>query len=121
YRLLRVRFIEGLWARMLPAHSDLQVIDEANYDWSQVTGRRRPDEAIDEYLIRKSATWRESGVCPNPRFYQVDESAWLHDVIAGSEQREDWRHFLILGHDAYVEVIANGMCIEEGQSLDTIW
>ena len=115
YRLLRIVFKGSVGARMYPAHSDSQVVDESSYDWTQVPGRWSPGEDIYSYLERDRATWLQTGVCPDPRVYEVVNSPWLEEMQMESDQR--WKHYLILGHDAFVEVIAEGHEIIEGQVL----
>jgi hypothetical protein len=115
YRLLRIAFRGCVGARMYPAHSDSQVVDECVYDWTQVPGRWSPGEDIYAYLERDRVVWRQSGVCPDPRVYEVVNSPWLEEMQLEGDQR--WKHYLILGHDAFVEVVAEGHEIIEGQVL----
>jgi hypothetical protein len=115
YRLLRIAFKGSVGARMYPAHSDSQVVNESVYDWTQVRGRWSPGEDIYAHLERDRVSWQHTGVCPDPRVYEVVNSPWLEEMQLEGDQR--WKHYLILGHDAFVEVIAEGHEIIEGQVL----
>ncbi len=117
YRLLRIVFKNGHWARMYPSHSDKEVINEATFDWSQVTGRWTPGQDIFAYLKQSREVWQQSGICPDPGVYEVELSSWLDETGAVQDRERKWRHYLILGHDGYVEVIAEGYEILEGQIL----
>jgi hypothetical protein len=115
YRLIRIVFKSGVWARMTPSHSDTETIDESQYDWSQIPDQWTPDMDIDEYLDRDREAWQQTGVCPDPGVYEVSRSRWLSETGAGSDGR--WKHFLITGDDSYADVIAQGYEIVEGQVL----
>lgn len=115
YRLVRIVFESGAWARMSPAHSDTQVVNESEYDWSQVSEDWSPDQDVLESVDRDRERWRQTGVCPDPRVYEIASSNWLRETGALEDGR--WHHFLIMGHDCYAEVIALGFKIVEGQVL----
>lgn len=117
YRLIRISFKSGLWTRTFPAHSDKYIINESLFDWSRVAGKWTPGADIFEFLERDHALWQQSGICPDPRAYEVESSSWLDEVGATQDGDRRWRHYLILGHDGYVEVIAEGCEILEGQVL----
>ncbi len=117
YRLLRFVFKSGIWSRMCPSHSDKEVIDESLFDWSQVTGSWTPGEDILKHLQQTRDSWQQSGICPDPSIYEVELSPWLDETGAAQDRYRKWRHYLILGHDSYIEVIAEGYEILEGQLL----
>ena len=117
YRLLRVEFESGLWVKLSPAHSDKEVVEDARFDWSGVPGRWSHGEDIYEFLERSKEEWLRSGICPDPNIYEVEESQWLDETEARHDGHKQWKHFLVLGHDAYAEVIARAYSIREGQVL----
>lgn len=104
YCEVRVTFDTGLWCRMSPACSDSETIRENAYDWSQVKCTWDGEQDIDEWLYAFKKLWRETGMCPDPRIYQVEDSEWLRSI--GSCLGTEWKHYLVVGHDNYVEVIA---------------
>lgn len=105
-RLVRMAFYHCIAARMCPSHSDAEVVEESAYDWSAIPARFSPGDDIFAYLERNRALWLQTGICPNPRAYEVANSPWLKEY--GLANGPVWKHYLILGHDAYVEVIAKG-------------
>jgi hypothetical protein len=118
YRQVRVCFRGETWARICPAVSDSQVIDESKFDWSDVPGMWEPGEDIYEYLERDRRRWHQSGVCPNPRIYQVEGSRWLYEASVSGEANPRLKQYIILGHDSFVEVLAEDHVVIEGQMLD---
>lgn len=100
YQLVVVAFKRGLWARWAPSYSDTDAIDDSRYDWSAMPARYRDGEDIEAWLGRFAEEWRTTGNCPMPGFYEVEQSRWRE------ETRSTLRHFLIEGHDAFVEVLA---------------
>lgn len=117
YRLVRVVFESGLWVKLSPAYSDKEVIQDAIFDWSAVPGRWSHEGDIYELLKRSKEEWLRSGICPDPNIYEVENSQWLDETGAANDKHTQWKHFLILGHDAYAEVIARAYKIQEGQVL----
>jgi hypothetical protein len=117
YRLVRISFKNGLWVRVNPAHSDTEVVDESMFDWSQVSGRWKTGEDIFDYFKRDKESWRQTGICPDPGFYEIQSSRWLDETGASDDRSTKWKHFLVLGHDSYAEVIAESFEILEGQVL----
>lgn len=105
YRDIEIQFKGGHWARILPCHSHSEVIDDSAYDLSQITPWCDPKEATDRRLRRFQEQWLATGLCPVPGMYEVHDSLWLRET--GTDPKE-YRHYLIEGHDGYVEVIARG-------------
>ena len=116
YRLLRLLFKLAIAARMCPAYADSQVIDESRYDWSDIPDDYEPGEQLGNYLARYREQWRRGGVCPDPGVYQVNGSRWIEELELLNEPIR-WKHYIVLGHDCYVEVIAKELVVEEGQPL----
>jgi hypothetical protein len=78
---------------MTPAYSDTQVVEESQFDWSQVPGRWRTGEDIFEYFKRERDLWEESGICPNPRAYEIFSSAWLTQTGLSRDSGKAWKHY----------------------------
>lgn len=115
YRLIRVSFAEVLQSRTVSAVSDSQVIRESDYDWHKVASKRRSGEKINDFLRRHASSWEKTGLCPNPRMYEVLGSAWLEELAP--QNPLPWHHYLLLGHDEYVEVAARTWRWDAGQAL----
>ena len=116
YRLVRVLFHNAVAARMLPSFSDTEVIEESAYDWSFIDNTLKPEEGADSFVARFADTWVRSGICPSPGIYEVLTSKWLAQLgVTGKAATA--RHYLLLGHDAYIEVLAEGCTWQEGQAL----
>ena len=116
YHQIRVIFDRGYWFRFSPGFSESQVIETAAYDWSEVSARLLPGERSHENIERVVSAWRETGVCPNPRMYEVVFSSWLSQL--GLDEGKKWKHFLIAGSDGYIEIVAQGWKWLLGQPID---
>ena len=103
YRVVRCFFKSAARAQIGPSFSDLEVVDRSAYDWSELPDLTKPREGIAASVRRFEGAWHASDFCPNPRMYEVKGSRWLMEL--GTNAAE-YKHFLILGHDAYIEVIA---------------
>ncbi|MGQ5525604.1 hypothetical protein ACUHMQ_20450 [Chitinimonas sp. PSY-7] len=114
HRLVQVAFKEGLYVRKVAAFSDLEVIPEENYDWSQVPSGLNSGETVEESVGRVHNMWVSTGYCPDPCMYEVQGSKWL---TALQLDWQDWHHYILLGHDDYVEVIARGWEWKPGQAV----
>jgi hypothetical protein len=117
YRMVRIVFENGVKVRESEAFADLEVVDTSKYDWSLLPLPQEllEGETIAEYLARDEAYWLQTGLSPNPGMYEVEGSDWLAEL--GCEGR-NLHHYLILGHDEFVEVLAEGWRWEEGQEVD---
>lgn len=97
-----VSFGRALHARFSPSWSDVEVIPETDFDWSGV-----PELDVEDLGSPQSAferKWIAANECPDSGFYEVLDSSWISDVNG----RVSLRHFLIVGHDAFVQVLADG-------------
>ncbi|WP_143310267.1 hypothetical protein [Chitinophaga vietnamensis] len=53
------------------------------------------------------AHFKESNICPNPYFYEVQNSAWFEErEIYQALLKKNFKHFILVGYDSYVEVLA---------------
>jgi len=115
-QLIRLIFENGLWVRFMHAHSDDQIIDEEKFDWSEVAhiyDALAPGiEAGRKYYW---SLWKRNGICPDPHMYEVEGSNWLREI---RPRGEGYKHYLMVGHDAYVEVIAMGWRWESIRALE---
>ncbi|POE08112.1 hypothetical protein BV921_17175 [Pectobacterium odoriferum] len=62
-------------------------------------------DAIDDEINH----WETTGINPNPHFYQVINSEILREKgsIYDPNNRLKLKHYLILGYDSYIEIIAS--------------
>ena len=104
---VQVEFRDALWVRWSPSHSDLEVVAESDYDWSGVP-RLEVGPAYQDSALRLREQWRASGICPDSRVYEVGNSPWVEGLGHPTAGGLAHRHFLVLGHDAYVELLATG-------------
>jgi hypothetical protein len=111
-RIVKLTFDCAAWARMYPFDSDESVFD-SNYDWSAVGGRDfepNPDpedwgeELWEESVKRFRQQWGRTSICPDPGMYEVYASPWLQETGASDI---GLKHYMILGHDAYIEILAS--------------
>ena len=58
---------------------------------------------VNEYLDWLQREWMTTGLCSSPGFYVATESAWL---AALGERYEGTHHYVVVGRDGYVELIA---------------
>ena len=111
---MRVNFEGGFAIRRHPSFSDLEVIPEADFDWSALVGSRKAGETVLETVARGTKYWRETGLAPNPGMYGVERSPWLSAL---DEAPQGLHHYILLGQDDYVEILAKGWTWELGQVL----
>lgn len=102
YRLISLKFKNVGWVLKNIQHSDIEVIDESQYDWSEVPGAIRSGEEISAWQERYAKEWKETEIAPDPAAYIISNSDW-HTAEAGK-----WRlnHYLIIGHSSSIEILA---------------
>jgi hypothetical protein len=61
--------------------------------------------------------FREKGICPNPYFYEVQNTGWFNEKeVYQPLTKKGFKHFLLVGYDSYVEVLAKeGVGYELGE------
>lgn len=102
FQLVKVKFASAIASRMLPGFSDREIINPEIYDSSNLPCGYSPGQSISEWKRQFQHTWVQNRLCPDPRMYEVSSSLWIEELGVGGE----FKHFLIEGHDAYVEIIA---------------
>lgn len=111
YRHVRINFKNGQYLRISPAVSEHDVIGYGNYDWSMVPGESQEGEDLQDNLKRTERYWLETGESPDPAVYEVEGSPWLEQL--GAKAR-GLHHYIVVGHDDAVEVIAQAWSWEIG-------
>lgn len=104
-KYIEIVFRGAVAATFLPSFSDQEVIPEAEFDWSQVGADYSLDDSLDAFRRRFWEDWSSSGRCPDPGVYVLKKSAMLDSLCKG---RKEYLHYVVCGHDNYVEVIARG-------------
>lgn len=101
-RGVEVQFEHGQWVRTHVAASDANVLPRDLFDWSAVEFANVAAEDVDGWTRAFRAEWMRRGDCPDPRFYEVLDSRWVREENA---QRFGCRHFVLVGHDLWMEVL----------------
>lgn len=115
YHLISLTFKNVGWVLRNIQHSDIEVIDESQYDWSEVRGAIRSGEDISTWKQRYAKEWKDTEISPDPAIYVVTNSDWH------SDEAEKWNlnHYLIVGYSSSVEILAQDMeWASEGVVLD---
>jgi hypothetical protein len=113
YRLIRVSFDGGFAYRRCHAISEYDVISEASYDWHMVPAMILPGEDVRQNLQRSERYWVETGIAPDPLFYEVAGSLWIADLGINDPEL---RHYIVVGQDEYFDIAARAWRWEAGQS-----
>ena len=103
---VEIRFLSGQWLRANPSASDQEVIPAGIFDWSDVPFRGDQGPPSNTFLEDFRARWTLNETCPDPGVYEILSSRWLLDAGA---TRFGCRHFVVKGHDLWIEVLSRGM------------
>lgn len=95
-RRVAIEFEQCYYSRTCPLNGG--GVDRIGYE---VESSR--DEAED-YLEWLDREWKATGLCPSPEFYVARESEWLSGLP--DPYREGFRHYVVVGRDGYVELVA---------------
>lgn len=110
---IRLSFRQCLCARMLAPEPGFELLNEKSFDWSKVwIDRSRTAEGCHRNRNDFDAKWERTGICPSPGAYEVVGGSW------SGRYGGHMRHFLVEGHDAYVEVLAREWTWESVRVLD---
>jgi len=113
--LVRMDFRGGMWARITPAFSDREVLNPRAFDVSLIP-YSNPSNDVGVWLQDFQSFWLKSGSCPDPGVYTVESSEWIESLdLTGFE------HYVIQGHDAFIEVLAKDWKWDEIQKLPESW
>lgn len=104
-RYIEIVFRDAIAAMFLPSFRDAEIIPEGEFDWSQIEVDYSLDAGLDAFRRRFWASWRLSGRCPDPGAYILRGSRILDSLC---KPANEYLHYIICGHDNYVELIASG-------------
>jgi hypothetical protein len=104
-RCVRIRF---KWVQSFRMKLE-QVTDENAYECFEFPGigSWMTTEEIDKIIDEEMSHWQTEGICPDPEFYFVENSTWYAEINQ-SPPPIDCKHYVIFGHDAYLEILAHG-------------
>ena len=97
YSRVRVHFEHGLWVQVQPSFSGRETLPPNMFDESALY------PMLDRRAFREK--WIATGLCPEPRVFEVEESEWLETC---APVRDDFRHYLVVGCDCWFQVLASG-------------
>jgi hypothetical protein len=115
YRMVRVLFFGVAESHEERVLDDVEVNDV--YDWTRVNEHTQGEVDWRAAKRRFWDTWRKTGLCPDPSMYEVMGSPQLARVIRETPPRSGLHHYLLLGHETDIQVIAERWIWQEGQSL----
>lgn len=104
HRGVDLRFEHGQWVRTHPPADDAEPLADGYFDRGSVEQTAILDGS--DWGRDFKDTWRSRGMCPDPGFYEVADSVWLAEENA---VRFGCRHFVLVAHDLWVEVLCMGI------------
>ncbi len=81
---------------------DAKRIDD--YNWDRIPEYRDEEGSLAGHQDKFNEIWRKTGRCPNPAVYVVENSDW----VKSESSSEMLKHYLLLGGDYNLEVLAEG-------------
>jgi hypothetical protein len=113
FRMVRITFDQCISLRNVPAFSDIDALNEDDWDWSQVTSTLLPGETTEQNVVRTRDLWLSSGICPDPRMYEVVSPG--RSIASNPVATRDWHQYLMLGRDEHIEFTCKIWHWEPGQ------
>ncbi len=115
YRMIRLTFYEVADTTVFRAGSDYVL--EQLYDLSAIGDHAQGTHNWKQYRRRIWRSWRDTGLCPDPRMYEVENSPHVVRLRSENPHWNKFKHYLLIGNDVNVEVVAARWIWEEGQTL----
>jgi len=118
YQLVRITFTGLIEWICNPAYSESESIQESKYDKSLVPIRQAYEKwragiwNMPDVQRFKMDYLKDTGFDSSPRIYEVLNSPWLEASVAGGNEL---KHFMFVGDESVVEVLAKGWHWELGQ------
>jgi hypothetical protein len=116
-QIVKITFASAVEAKMMRGFSDASALDYDMFDCSAMTYHPNKPIAIkdqSELLRWHREEWEKTGFCPDPCMYEVENSTWIKNI---NNQKNGCKHYIVVGHDAYVEVKAKDWKWESEGSL----
>jgi len=94
-----------------PVIAEDEVVDRRIYDWSNVPVVLKGGEKAGDYHRRYYGEWMKLNICPDPNFYEVEQSEWLEEEMrkGNSYFSEETKHYLVIGGCFSFEVLARNL------------
>lgn len=106
YRIVSIGFDLGTRCCFNPGYSDHEVIPVHRYDTSEFPVQFDPEDESDSYSQQCDAYFAQTGCFADPGVYEVFNSPWLNSLKPTTSKL---RHFIVEGHDVYVDILAQGL------------
>lgn len=108
--VVKVTLEQGSHIKVHPAIREGYVLDERKYDWSLIPFRIQENFAsIDERLSLFNSEWIKTGICPDPRAYEVINSEWKASLPSFESEK---LHLIFVGEELSVECLTKGWTSE---------
>ena len=95
-----------------------------NYNFGESNYNEYLIQSPDGMFLTDTADWepyrylfKETGICPNPYFYEVQNTEWFNKKWYLKLVNKDWKHFLLVGYDCHLEVLAKDSVKYEFEEL----
>jgi hypothetical protein len=105
YHDVKIEFTGVKEFRHFPDYSTKDGERLDSYDWELVPEFRDEEGSLAKHGETFQKVWAETGICPDPAFYEVAGSNWVEEV---GESR-NLKHYLVLGGDYNLEVLSEGI------------
>jgi hypothetical protein len=100
YGAVAVVFRSLVTFQIHPPQLPYGLLDESQYDVSAIPLYSLGLKSFDDWSECVDSHWAQHGSCPNPRFYEVINSDGVSNTSTCCSR------WILLGHDAYCEIIA---------------
>ncbi len=90
-------------------------MDENLYDWTDVPLRFTEEMNLSVREKQYNAMWLNSGVCPDPRMYQVIQSQLLEP---NEIEQHQVQHYLAVGEEFTLDIVAGDWKWSAGEPID---
>lgn len=90
-------------------------IENFDYDLSEITDLPKINEDIAAWGKRYADKWNETGICPDPRMYEVIGSQKFISIIP---PEAGYKHYLVIGEMMALELLCKEWTWEAGETID---
>ncbi|OQP45128.1 hypothetical protein A4H97_32840 [Niastella yeongjuensis] len=96
-----------------------------NYNFEESNYKDYLIQAPDGTFLEDTDDWdaygpafRKDGVCINPYFYEVQNTEWFKEKWYQELTRKNFKHYLLVGYDSHLEVLAKDSIQYEFNEVD---
>lgn len=102
---ITITFSEPLYLKLITYDQGREELNAAQYDSSLIEGIYRRLSPSDFHTPSSFLwNWIETGICPDPYFYEGINSHWLKALA--NPFLKNYKHFIITGAESYMEVLS---------------